>query len=74
MREIETAFAEHRIRSLKNIPYRYMEDYGYKYIHKRSHFATTLNSRNKLHDGVDTIKYHEIRLSVHSIQQATTRI
>ena len=25
--------------------YRYLEDYGYKYIHKLSQFVTTLNSR-----------------------------
>ena len=35
---------ERTIRSLKNILYRYMEDYGYKYIHKLSQVVTTLNS------------------------------
>ena len=39
------AFAERTIRSLKNILYRYMEDNGYKYIHKLNQFVTTLNSR-----------------------------
>ena len=34
MSESKAAFAERTIRSLKNIPYRYMEDNGYKYIHK----------------------------------------
>ena len=34
MSETKAAFAERTIRSLKNIHYRYMEDYGYKYIHK----------------------------------------
>ena len=38
------AFAERTIRSLKNILYRYMEDNGYKYIHKLIQFITTLNS------------------------------
>ena len=33
MSEIKAAFAEHTIRSLKNVLYRYMEDFGYKYIH-----------------------------------------
>ena len=33
------------MRFLMNILYRYMEDYGYKYTHKMSHFVTTLNSR-----------------------------
>ena len=46
MSETKAAFAERTIRSLKNILYRYMEDYGYKYINKLPHFIETLNSRN----------------------------
>ena len=45
MSETKAAFAERTIRSLKNILYRYMEDSGYKYIHKLAQFITTLNSR-----------------------------
>ena len=45
MSETKAAFAELTIRSLKNILYRYMEDNGYKYIHKMTHFVATLNSR-----------------------------
>ena len=45
MSETIAAFAERTIRSLKNILCRYMEDFGYKYIHKLSQFITTLNSR-----------------------------
>ena len=45
MSETKAAFAERTIRSLKNILYRYMEDFGYKYIHKLRQFITTLNSR-----------------------------
>ena len=45
MSETKAAFAERTIRSLKNILYRYMEDNGYKYIHKFAQFVTTLNSR-----------------------------
>ena len=45
MSETKAAFAERTIRSLKNILYRYMEDYGYKYIHKLPQFIATLNSR-----------------------------
>ena len=45
MSETKAAFAERTIRSLKNILYRYMEDNGYKYIHKMTQFVTTLNSR-----------------------------
>ena len=46
MSETKAAFAERTIRSLKNILYRYMEDYGYKYIHKLPQFTATMNSRN----------------------------
>ena len=46
MSETKAAFAERTIRSLKNILYRYMEDYGYKYIHKLPQFIETMNSRN----------------------------
>ena len=45
MSETKAAFAERTIRSLKNILYRYMEDFGYKYIYKLPQFITTLNSR-----------------------------
>ena len=43
--ETKAAFAERTILSLKNILYHYMEDFGYKYIHKLPQFITTLNSR-----------------------------
>ena len=45
MSETKAAFAERTIGSLKNILFRYMEDYGYKYIHKLPELITTLNSR-----------------------------
>ena len=45
MSETKAAFAERTIRSLKNILYRYMEDFGYKYTHKLPQFIITLNSR-----------------------------
>ena len=45
MSETKAAFAERTIRSLENILYRYMEDNGYKYIHKLTQFVTTLISR-----------------------------
>ena len=45
MSETKAAFAQRTIRSLKNTLYRYMEDFGYKYTHKRPQFITTLNSR-----------------------------
>ena len=48
MSETKAAFAERTIRSLKNILYPYMEDYGYKYIHKIRQFIATMNSRNNL--------------------------
>ena len=43
MSETKVAFAERTIRSLKSIPYRYMEDYGYKYIPNLFQFLKTLN-------------------------------
>ena len=45
MNETKAAFAERTIRSLKIILHRYMEDSGYKYIHKLPQFIATLNSR-----------------------------
>ena len=45
MSETKAAFAKRTIRSLKNIFYRYMEDYGYKYIHKLPQFIATMNSK-----------------------------
>ena len=45
MSETKAAFAECTIRPLKNILYPYMEDFGYKYIHKLPQFITTSNTR-----------------------------
>ena len=45
MSETKAVFAERTIRSLKNILYRYMEDFGYEYLRKLPQFITTLNSR-----------------------------
>ncbi len=44
--ETKAAFAEPTIRSLKNTLYRYMEDYGYKYILYLPQFIASMNSRN----------------------------
>ena len=46
MSETKAAFSERTIRSLKSILYRYMEDYGHKFIHKLPQFIATMNSRN----------------------------
>ena len=46
MSETKAVFAKRTIRSLKNILYRHMEDYGYKYNHKLPPFVATMNSRN----------------------------
>ena len=46
MSETKAAFAEQLIQSLKNILYRYMEDFGYKYLHKLPQFITTYSRRN----------------------------
>ena len=45
MNETNAAFAERTIRSFKSFRYRYMEDFGYKYILKVPQFITTLISR-----------------------------
>ena len=74
MTETKAAFAERTIVSLKNILYRYMEDIGYKYNLNLTKFVTTLNSRKKLLDGLDTIECEEVRFFVYSLQQTTTRI
>ena len=41
MSETQAAFAERTKISLKNMLYRYMENFGYKYIHKLLQFITT---------------------------------
>ena len=46
MSETKAAFAERTISSLKNILFRYMEHYGYKYIHSLPQFVARMNSRN----------------------------
>ena len=68
MSETKAAFAERTIRSLKNIHYRYMEDYAYKYIHKLPQFTTTLNSRRKQFGNYETQYRKELRLYVYSLQ------
>ena len=52
MSKTKAAFAERTIRSLKNILYRYMEDNGYKYIHKLIQLVTTLNSQRHFSIGL----------------------
>ena len=49
--ETKAALAERTKRSLKNILYCYMEDYGYKCIHNLAQFIATKNSRNNC--GID---------------------
>ena len=46
MSETKAAFAERIIRSIKNILYGYMEEYGYKYIRRLPQSIATMNSRN----------------------------
>ena len=54
MSETKAAFAECTVRSLRNILYHFMEDYGFKYIHKLPQFIATLNSRRKRFDRYET--------------------
>ena len=73
MSETKAAFAERTIRSLRNILYRYLEDYGYKYIHKLPQFVATMNSRNIR--SID-MKPNRVKVSdyVSTLQQTTQRI
>ena len=68
MSETKAVFAERTIRSLKNIIYRYLEDFGYKYIHKLPQFISTLNSRRKSSIDMITQYRKELRLYVYSLQ------
>ena len=45
MSSTKAEFPERTARSMKNIFYRYMEHYGYEYLHKFSQFMTSLNFR-----------------------------
>ena len=56
MSETKAAFEERTLRSLKNILYRYMENYAYKYIHKLPQFIAKLKSRNNR--GIDMKRNH----------------
>ena len=72
--ETKATFAERAIRSLKNILYRYMEEHGYKYIHKLSQFVKILNSRKNSHDKHDTKQSQDFRLYVNSLWPTYKRI
>ena len=72
MSETKAAFAERTIRSLKNILYRYMEDKGYKFIHKLTQFVTTLIARRNC--SIDLIPKNVKNSDFfHFVQQTTTR-
>ena len=65
MSEEKAAFAERTVRSLKNLLYRYMEDNGYKYIHKLTQLVTTLNfQRNCSKDLIPKIVKNSDFLSI----------
>ena len=68
MSETKAAFVERTIRSRKTFLYRYMEDNGYKYIHKLTHFVTTLSSRRNCSLGLiaENIKNSDILSILHS--------
>ena len=68
MSETKGAFEERTIRSLKNILYRYMEGYGYKYVHKILQFIATKNFRNNLsiYMNSNDVKNSDFMLILHS--------
>ena len=59
MSETKAEFDERRLRSLKNVLYRYKEDYRYKYLHKLSQFVTTMISGKNCSIGLvqENIRY-----------------
>ena len=63
--ETKAAFAERTIRSLKNFLYCYMEDYGYKYIHKLPQFFAAMNSRN---NRIIDLKSNHVNFYVNTLQ------
>ena len=67
MSETKAAIAERTIRSLRNLLYRYMEDNGYKYIHKLTQVVTTLNSRRNCSIELIPKIVKKLRLFVHSV-------
>ena len=72
MSETKAVFAEHRIRSLEIIISRYMEVFG---IQVHSEILSNRHNpeiQKKLLDSLDTKRCQELRLSVHSVQRATT--
>ena len=73
MGENKAAFVERLIRSLKLICYRYTEDFEYTFIHN---FSSRRNRdlQRQLLDRLDRKECQVFRLSVNSVQQATTRI
>ena len=72
MSETMAAFAERTIRAPKKTLYRYMEQNGYKHIHKLNQFVTTKFSK-KLLDRLDTKECKKFRLFVLTVQQTATR-
>ena len=60
MSETKAAIAERTIRSLKNILYRYMEDYGHKYSHKLPQFIAKMNSGN---NRIIDVKPNHVKIS-----------
>ena len=68
MSETKAASAERIIRSLKNILYRYMEDFVYNYIKKLPQFIINLNSRrnSSIDMRPNTVKYCDIMSILYS--------
>ena len=68
MSETNAALAERTKRSSKNVLYRYMEDYAYKYVHKLPEFITKLNSRrnSSLDTRPNTVKNCDFNSNLYS--------
>ena len=62
MSETKAAFAERTIRSLKNILYRYMENYVCKYVHKSPLVFAAMVSRDNRSIDINPIKSRPLTL------------
>ena len=73
MSETKTAFAERARRSLKNILYPYMEDKGYKYIHKWPQFVSS-DFCKEVFDLFQSKNCPKVRIFIQSLQQTFSRV
>ena len=74
VRKVKFAFVKRTIRSSNNNLSRYVEDYGYKFLHKLTQFGHNREFWRELFYRLDTEKCHEFRFLVHFVQHTSTTI